>query len=259
MPIDASVYDQLGRQPQGINQPFANLQQIMNLRQQQQVNQSLEQQRQASAAEQNAHTQQLQQQQSDQSAVDAAIAAGGSHEDILGRLAQTQHGHLIPQMQEQFSKAAELDQKAKDAKLATEKAENDYAAHLASSVLSYKDYGQPAMLNAFQAAAQVAQAHGHDVSQVVQAVQQDPTSLEQRMKAVIAMAQGPEPVKQTVVPKGGTLVQTGGSSPATGTVIAQGALDQTAADLDAQYQGLLKKKALEPASHGRRAGVEGFV
>ena len=261
MPIDSGVYDRLGQQPQGINQPFANLQQVMNLRQQQQVNQALEQERQSRAAETQQQTLKLQQQQSDQQAVDAAVAAGGSNDDILGRLAQTRHGHLIPQMQEQFAKAADLDQKAKDAKLATEKAGRTTTPPISRRVLlSYKDYGQPAMLNAFQAAAQVAQAHGHDVSQVVQAVQQRSdlagTAHEGRHGA---MAQGPEPVKQTVVPKGGTLVQTGGSSPATGTVVAQGAPDQTAADLDAQYQGLLKKKALgQPLTADEQASKDSY-
>lgn len=258
--IDASVYDQLGRQPQGINQPFANLQQVMNLRQQQQVNASLEQQRLASAAQENARTQQLQQQQSDQSAVDAAIAAGGSHEDILGRLAQTQHGHLIPTIQKQFADAEELNQKAQSSKLKAEQDENDYFAHLASSVKSYAPYGPDAMMNAAKAALQVAKNHGHDTSQYDAALQQNPAQLPQLLDGIIKMAQGPEAVKETVIPKGGSVLRTGGTTPDGGQVIAQGAPEpKTEGELKADYQALLTKQNLgQPLSVDEQASKKAY-
>ena len=113
MPIDSGVYDRLGQQPQGINQPFANLQQVMNLRQQQQVNQALEQERQSRAAETQQQTLKLQQQQQDQQDFASSLQAGNGIRAATMDYALKNHPKVAPDIQKYFDTTEESANKIK--------------------------------------------------------------------------------------------------------------------------------------------------
>lgn len=200
MPADPSIYG-LQQAPR-INTPFENLAQVLAVRNQQENQRALAEQRRAVAQQTDERTKMLQQQQADVAAIDAAGMD-------LSKLPQ----HLRPVVEKQLRESDEWNEKVKKAKFDAEQAELGYAAHLANGVLYWEKDGPEAMLNAAQTALQVAKAHGHDVSQIETALQNDPAQLKPMLESIIARHQGPQaPVKppQTVSPGQGVL------NPATG-------------------------------------------
>ncbi len=183
MPLDFSL---LGPAPR-INTPFENLSQILQVRNQQEAQRGLAEQRRAIAQQTDERTNILKQQQADTAALDTAVGAGGSPDDILARVP----GHLRATVRKQLQDASEWDTKVKTARTEAEKAELGYAAHLASGVLSWEKDGPEALMNAAQTALQVAKSHGHDVSQLEQVLAQDPTKLKPMLESIIAQHQGP--------------------------------------------------------------------
>ncbi len=186
MPADSSIYGLI--QPVKINTPFENLDAVLRVRNQQEAARGIAEQRRALAQQTDERTNILKQQQADTAALDTAVGAGGTPEDILARVP----GHLRSTVQKQLQEANEWDAKAKKAKADAEQAELGYAAHLASGVLSWEKDGPEALMNAAQTALQVAKSHGHDVTELEAVIQQDPTKLKPMLESIIAQHQGPQ-------------------------------------------------------------------
>jgi hypothetical protein len=206
MPIDANIYGQQ-IQPR-FNTPFENLSGILQLRNQQELAKSLEEQRLANAEERRQKAEELQQHQADLAAIDAAVKGGKTAEEVVALTP----GHLQAMMRKQFADADKYNADAKESKAKAEKDELAYAANLASSVKAWKPYGPDAMLNAAQVALQTAKAHGHDVSQLEGVLSQDPTKLEPMLDGIIAQFQGP-PKPEADYTIGNTRFQGGTNKP----------------------------------------------
>jgi hypothetical protein len=119
---------------------------------------------------------------SDQQAVDDAFRLGGSDRGVLFKALQDSgQGHLIPGIMKAFADADEASAKAKTAKDAAAASEADYFGLLAANVKA-NDYSPIAAAAAIKHAAD----EGHDVSQIQQALQQDPSKIRQVVDALIA-------------------------------------------------------------------------